>query len=269
MSEMLFIAAESAYLSGELLRKNLGKLDSSNIKKKAISDYVTDLDKASEKLIISAIKRNFPEHSIYSEEAGSLSGRQSQFKWIIDPLDGTTNFIHSYPFFSISIALEKNGAIVLGLVYDPLRKEFFLAEKNKGAFLSNTKNLKDKRKIKVTKTRNLSECLITTGFPFRIKDKIDVYLQSFRQIFFKSSGIRRTGSAALDLCYTACGRADGFWEMALSYWDIAAGSLIVEEAGGIVSDFSGGDTHFKTGNIAAGNPYVHPQIIPILKKIFV
>ena len=194
-----------------------------------------------------------------AEESLKECGKET-YRWIIDPLDGTTNYIHGYPVFSISIALEYDGEIIVGIIFDPLRNELFWTEKGSGAYL-NCLPIE-------TSQVNISESLITTGFPFRSKEMIDRYLQLFKNIFLKVSDLRRAGSAALDLAYLACGRCDGFFELGLSPWDIAAGSLLIKEAGGIVTDFGGGNDYIWTGNIVAGNPAVQKEMLEEVKKVF-
>ncbi|TES92855.1 MAG: inositol monophosphatase [Candidatus Cloacimonadota bacterium] len=243
-----------------MLLSNLGKLTHLDIDTKAKNDFVTKVDKESEECIVRILKEKTPDFDILTEETtpGEMKG---EYKWIIDPLDGTTNYIHSFPFFAISIALEEKGNIVLGLVYDPLRKELFFAEKGEGAFLND-------KKISVSKRSKLGECFLATGFPFRAHSYIDGYLKIFKEMFLKSSGVRRAGSAVLDLAYTACGRLDGFWEMKLSPWDVAAGSLIIKEAGGKVSDWEGGEGYIFTGNIVGSNGHIHTEMLAIIKEHF-
>lgn len=249
----LEVAVDAAKQAGEILITNLGKIGEKQISNKGINDYVTYVDKLSEEKIISIIKKSFPTHRIKAEESGEEE-TESTYRWIIDPLDGTTNYIHSFPVFGISVALEKDKDLILGVIYDPLRQELFTAQKGKGAFLNG-------QLIKVSNCKDISSALLATGFPFRSKDKLSIYEISFRRLFLASSGVRRLGAAAIDLCYLACGRIDGFWELGLSWWDIAAGIVIIREAGGIISDWNGEDTYSETGNIVAANKFIHPQII--------
>lgn len=258
--EFLKIAIASTIKSGEILLYYLGKIDKKHIRLKKTSDFVTYVDKKSEKLIVNLIKKKFPDHHFLSEE--SIHDEDtSGYRWIIDPLDGTTNYIHQYMVFSISIALQKDGELIIGVIYDPIKKELFTAQRGGGSFLNN-------KPIHVSKTSKLKDSLIITGFPFRNKKVIDKYLKLFKKIFLKVSDIRRDGSAALDLAFVACGRCDGFFELGLSPWDIAAGSLIIQEAGGIVTDFSGENKFLKTGNIVAGNRKIHKEILKEFKTIF-
>ena len=257
--EFLDIAIKAARLAGQIIFSHLGKISKRDIGLKQASDFVTSVDRESEKIIIDTIKEYFPDHHFLAEEALKEFGK-GKYRWIIDPLDGTTNYIHGYPVFSVSIALEFEGEIVLGVILDPLRNELFWTEKGTGAYLNCSS-------IEVSNI-NIRESLITTGFPFRSKEMIDPYLKLFKNIFLKVSDLRRAGSAALDLAYLACGRCDGFFELGLSPWDIAAGSLLIKEAGGIVTDFGGGDDYIWTGNIVAGNSAVHKEILREVRKIF-
>ncbi|OHE55520.1 MAG: inositol monophosphatase [Thermodesulfovibrio sp. RBG_19FT_COMBO_42_12] len=253
-------AIKAARLAGPAIIDNLGKISKRDISLKMASDFVTSVDRESEGIIIGTIKESFPHHLILAEESiKEYAGEE--YRWIIDPLDGTTNYIHGYPVFSVSIALEYKREIILGVVFDPLRNDLFLTEKGAGAFLNG-------HPIRVSEINEIKECLITTGFPFRKKEIIDTYLNLFKNLFLKVSDLRRAGSAALDLAYLACGRCDGFFEIGLSPWDIAAGSLLIEEAGGVVTDFAGGNDYIWTGNIVAGNTVVHNGILTEVKNIF-
>ena len=257
---MLDTAIRAAQLAGQIILDNFGKISKKDIDQKIASDFVTRVDTESEQIIIKTIKDEFPDHHFLAEE--SLKEAETDaYRWIIDPLDGTTNYIHQYPFFSLSIALEYKKEIISGVVYDPLREELFTAEKGKGAFLNNSR-------IRVSTKHSFKECLFTTGFPFRSKEFIDVYLELFKSVFQKISDLRRAGSAALDLSYLACGRCEGFFEIGLSPWDIAAGDILIREAGGVVTDFGGGNEHLLTGNIAAGNPAVHKQLLREVQQVF-
>ncbi len=255
----LEIAVKAVKLAGQIVVEHLGKISQKDIDIKQASDFVTVVDRESEKIIINTIRESFPDHLFLAEESLKECGKGT-YRWIIDPLDGTTNYIHGYPVFSISIALEYDGEIIIGIIFDPLRNELFWTEKGSGAYL-NCLPIE-------TSQVNISESLITTGFPFRNKEIIDRYLQLFKNIFLKVSDLRRAGSAALDLAYLACGRCDGFFELGLSPWDIAAGSLLIKEAGGIVTDFGRGNDYIWTGNIVAGNPKVHQEILEEVKKVF-
>ena len=258
-NDFLEIAVKAAKLAGQIIVEHLGKISKNDIDLKRASDFVTVADKESEKVIIDTIKKHFPDHLFLAEESLKECGKGT-YRWIIDPLDGTTNYIHGYPVFSISIALEYDGEIVTGAIFDPLRNELFWTEKGAGAYLNCLP-------VEISKV-NIDESLVTTGFPFRSKEMIDTYMKLFKNVFLKVSDLRRAGSAALDLAYLACGRCDGFFELGLSPWDIAAGSLLIKEAGGIVTDFGGGTQYLKTGNIVAGNPVVHEEILREVKSVF-
>ena len=253
----LVVAVRAAKAGGRVLLGRLGTLRESEIRKKGQSDWVTQADHASERVIIATIRRAFPDHSIRAEESG-ISQTESQWEWIIDPLDGTTNFMHRFPMFSVSIGLRYRERLEAGVVYDPLRKDLFTAQRGKGAYLNG-------KRIHVAKQSRMEDAMLATGFPFRAKHYMDVYLESFRAVFQITGSIRRAGSAALDLAYTACGRLDGFWEMGLLPWDMAAGALLIKEAGGRVTDFFGKDTYMETGNILAGPPVLQKAL---LKKMF-
>ncbi len=256
---MLRTAIEAAKKAGKIIRHNAGQGLAGRFDFKRQFDYVTDVDKQSEHVIIDTIREKFPDHQFLAEE--SARATSGEYRWIIDPLDGTTNFIHGYPVYSVSIALEHNGEIVLGVVYDPVRNELFTAEKEKGAFLNG-------ERVSVSQNSDTHTCLLTTGFPFRFKQYTDMYLESFSLLMRKFSGIRRAGSAALDFCYLACGRCDGFWEIGLAPWDIAAGFIMIREAGGSVTDFFGGDGAVWSGNVVASNGHVHSDILHITKQVF-
>ena len=257
---LLKTAVGAARLSGDIILRNLGRLTRGDIEKKQAFDFVTKVDRWSEAVIVQAIRENFPSHSFLAEETFRQPGTDP-FRWIIDPLDGTTNYIHGYPMFSVSIALSHEGEVVLGVVFDPLRDELFHAVKGEGAFLNNVP-------IRVSETGDLGDGLIATGFPFRKKELVDLYLTAFKAVFHEVSDIRRAGSAAIDLAYIAAGRVDGFFELGLSPWDIAAGSLLIREAGGYITDFGGGKEYLSTGNVVAGNETVHGPILDKIKEIF-
>lgn len=260
-SDFLDTAVKASRIAGEVILLNLGKLSAGDIHSKQSSDFVTRVDKESEDIIISIIKENHPGHSILAEESIDEYLSSSEYRWIIDPLDGTTNFIHGFPVFAVSIALEHKGEIIAGVVYDPLRKESFTSLKGYGAYMNCTP-------LKQIEAGDLSLSLIATGFPFKNKEHIDNYLKLFKSIFIKTSGIRRAGSAAIDLSYVAAGRCDGFFEIGLMPWDIAAGTLMIKEAGGIVTDFSGGSDYLTTGNIVAGSPAIHKELLKDVKSVF-
>ncbi len=227
--------------------------------KKVSNDFVTDVDKAAEAAIIEVLRDAYPDYGILAEESGvsGANGGGKDYQWVIDPLDGTTNFIHGFPQYAVSIALTYKGQPNQAVVYDVVRNEMFIASKGGGAFLN-------ERRIRVTKCDRMEHALLGTGFPFRNFDHADAYLAVFKDLAKRTSGIRRAGSAALDLAYVACGRFDGFWEFGVLPWDIAAGCLLITEAGGLVSDLSGGENHLKTGNVVAGTPKIFAQILQVI-----
>jgi myo-inositol-1(or 4)-monophosphatase len=260
LKEFLLTAVTAARLSGDIILKNLGQLSTADIQTKQAFDFVTRVDKWSEAVIMQTVREKFPHHLFLSEETLKQEGNGG-YRWIIDPLDGTTNYIHSYPMFSVSIALEFQNEIILGVVFDPLRDELFHSVKGGGSFLNNSS-------ISVSDIALAEKSLIATGFPFRKKEMIDRYLDAFRKIFERVSDIRRAGSAAIDLAYIAAGRVEGFFELNLSPWDIAAGSLLIREAGGIISDFGGGNEYLSTGNVVAGNRFIQPEMLKTIKQVF-
>jgi myo-inositol-1(or 4)-monophosphatase len=256
MHGMLNIAIRAARRAGEIMIRQMNRLDTLEVAEKGRNDFVTRVDQMSEEAIIEVIRDHYPDHAILAEESGS-SGEHA-VQWIIDPLDGTTNYMHGFPVFSVSIAVRENGELEHGVVYDPLRQEIFCASRGQGAQL-------DGRKIRVSKQASLKGALIATGFPYRTSEKhMDQYLGMLRSVMIETAGVRRPGSAALDLCYLAAGRVDGFWELDLKIWDVAAGALIIREAGGRVSDFRGTDGFLETGNIVGGTPKVYAALSKLL-----
>lgn len=249
-------ALRAAHEGGAVLMKYFGKIAS--VTHKGEIDLVTEADKEAELRIVSIIKAAYPHHLILAEETGE-SGSASSCKWIIDPLDGTTNYAHGYPCFCISIAVELDGEIRYGVVYDPVRKELFTAEKDKGAHLNGSA-------LSVSSTQSLNSSLLCTGFPYDIRQDMESNLGHFRGFLLKAQAIRRDGTAALDLCYTAAGRFDGFWEQKLRPWDVAAGSLIVAEAGGTVSSYQGNPFSIYAPEIVASNGIIHEQMLEVLRE---
>lgn len=252
------IAARAAREAGKIIRRAAEDVSSIDVQKKGMNDFVTEVDRACEQTIIMAIKKSYPTHSILGEESGFTegSGEGKDWEWVIDPLDGTTNFIHGFPQYCISIALKHKGRVEHGLIYDPLREEEFSASRGRGAALNG-------RRLRVTNLPSLEGALIGTGFPFR-KDQaphMDAYLAMFKDIASEAAGLRRPGSAALDLAWLAAGRMDGFFELGLSEWDIAAGSLMVTEAGGLIGDIAGGHRHMENGNVVAASPKVFKSLL--------
>ncbi|UCG21277.1 MAG: inositol monophosphatase [Deltaproteobacteria bacterium] len=246
--------------AGAILLNYHRKLENLRIEAKGSFDYVTEADLAAQEAIVNLIRRRHPDHEILAEEDQRSPG-QNVSRWLVDPLDGTTNFIHGFPVFAVSVALEHKDSIVLGAVYDPCRKELFLAQEGQGASLNG-------QSIQVSSRRTQDEALVTTAFPWRERALLSRYLEAFTRIFTKVSDIRRGGSAALDLAYVACGRCEGFWEVGLSPWDIAAGHLLVKEAGGHISDFTGGENHIWVGDVVAGNPSIHGFLLGIIREVF-
>jgi myo-inositol-1(or 4)-monophosphatase len=249
-------AADSA---GSLIRESW--LQPKEIDYKGAIDLVTSVDRESERKIVETLRSHFPDHSILAEEETSDDqGARNTYRWIIDPLDGTTNFVHSYPQFGISIALERDGEVILGLVYDPLRGECFRALRGEGATLNG-------HPIWVSTAAKLNDALLATGFPYDRREHADYYLTFFKAFLTRSQGIRRAGAAALDLCYLACGRIDGFWELKLRPWDVAAGALIAAEAGGRLTDFSGNEFSIWGSETLASNGVIHEEMVAVLKQI--
>lgn len=256
MHPMLNIAVRAARSAGNIIVRNLDRVDSLAVQTKDRNDFVSEVDRQAEQEIIGILRKAYPDHGVLAEESGHQDG--NDYQWIIDPLDGTTNYLHGFPQFAVSIALRHKGRIEQGVVYDPLRQELFTASRGAGA------NLNDRR-IRVTNRRNLDGALLGTGFPFKSQQHLDAYLDMFRALFPRTAGIRRPGSAALDLAYVASGRLDGFWEIGLSVWDMAAGVLLIQEAGGISSDFVGGHNYLENGNLVAGNPKVFAEILKAIR----
>jgi len=256
MHPMLNIAVRAARSAGNLITRNIDRLDQLTIQTKERNDFVSEVDRQAEQEIIQVLRKAYPGHAILAEESGAHGG--DDYEWIIDPLDGTTNFLHGFPQFAVSIALRHKGRLEQAVIYDPLRQELFTATRGAGAHLN-------ERRIRVSTRRTLDGALLGTGFPFRQQQHLDAYLGMFRSLFPMTAGIRRAGSAALDLAYVACGRLDGFWEIGLSAWDMAAGVLLIQEAGGLSGDLSGGHDHFSDGNIVSANPKLFPLILKAIR----
>ncbi len=256
MHPLLNIAVRAARSAGNIISRSVERIDTLTIDTKAQNDFVTEVDRLAEREIIKVIHDAYPDHGILAEESGLQQG--DDYQWIIDPLDGTTNFLHGFPQFAVSIAVRHKGRIEHAVVYDPMRQELFTASRGAGAQL-------DGRRIRVSRRKGLDGALIGTGFPFKQKHHLDTYLATFKALFVRTAGIRRPGAAALDLAYLAAGRLDGFWEIGLSPWDMAAGSLLIREAGGLVGDFSGGDRYLETGNIVGGNAKLFHAILQTIQ----
>lgn len=257
MHPMLNIAIRAARSAGDLIARSLEKLDTLTISQKGKNDFASEVDKLAEQEIIRILQKAYPHHAVLAEESGLHAGNQ-EFVWVIDPLDGTTNFLHGFPQFAVSIALQHSGRMEQAVVYDPLRQELFTATRGSGAMLNN-------RRIRVSRQNALEGSLLGTGFPFKSQQHLDAYLGIFRDLFKDAAGIRRAGAAALDLAYVACGRLDGFWEIGLKKWDMAAGLLLIQEAGGLVSDFENNHHYFQTGNLIAATPRLHPIMYDIIQ----
>ncbi|MCX8027787.1 MAG: inositol monophosphatase [Thermodesulfovibrionales bacterium] len=257
LDDFMDVARSSAIKAGQYIVSMCGSVKNEDIDTKTVGDFVTHVDKESESMIIDEIRNRYPNHSFLAEESGKSA--DSEYCWVVDPLDGTTNFIHGFPVFAVSIALQHRGEFVLGVVYDPNTKEMFEAIKGKGAFLNG-------KRIHVSKTKEMKKSLVATGFPFRQKGIVDKYVEIFKEMLLEVGDLRRAGSAAIDLVYVACGRCDGFFEFGLKVWDIAAGSLIVKEAGGYVSGFYEDEDLYQTGNIVSGNKYIFQNLKDIIKR---
>ena len=269
MHPMLNIAVKAARRAGAVITRASRNLDLLAVREKAANDYVSEVDKEAEQTIIRTLLEAYPKHSILAEESGATNPTtKSDYQWIIDPLDGTTNFIHGFPHYAVSIALSHKGVITQGVIYDPGNNDLFTATRGVGAYLNDTR-------LRVGKRLNLKGALLGTGFPFKEHQHIDAYLGMLRNIMETSSGVRRAGSSALDLAYVAAGRLDAIWEMGLAPWDIAAGALLVTEAGGTVTDLQGKDQYLKSGNVVAGNlkllsellQHLAPHLTPALKAM--
>ncbi len=261
MQPALNIAIKAARRAGQIINRASNDIDLLKVASKQPNDFVTEVDRAAEAAIMEILMEAYPGYSILAEESGVTAGkggRDSEYQWIVDPLDGTTNFIHGLPQYAVSIALAKNGIVEQAVVFDPNRNELFTASKGAGAFLN-------ERRIRVSRRIKLQDALLGTGFPYRNFDKMDTYLAIFKELAEKTAGQRRPGAAALDLAYVACGRYDGFWEFGLSPWDMAAGSLLISEAGGLVSDLRGNATYLESGNIIAGTPKVFAPLLKVIE----
>ena len=257
---MLNVAIKAARAAGAIINRAALDIESVRISQKQVNDFVTEVDQASEQSIIETLLTAYPGHGILAEESGNKHGaKDSEFVWIIDPLDGTTNFIHGFPVYCVSIALSVRGKIEQAVVYDPTRNDLFTATKGRGAYVN-------ERRIRVSKRTRLQECLIATGFPFRPGDNLQQYLQVMGDVMSRTAGIRRPGAAALDLAYVAAGFSDGFFETGLSPWDVAAGSLLVQEAGGLVGNFSGESDFLEQRECLAANPRIYAQLVSVVGK---
>ncbi|MUH72408.1 inositol-1-monophosphatase [Psychrosphaera haliotis] len=257
MQPMLNIAVRAARNAGKVIARAYEQLDMVKSELKGANDFVTNVDIEAEQAIISTIQASYPDHSFVAEESGVIDGN-AKYQWIIDPLDGTTNFVKGIPHFAVSIALRVDGKLEQAVVFDPIRGELFTASKGAGAQL-------DGRRIRVSKAKDLSGTILATGFPFKQKHQIEAYSKIFNELFLQVADMRRAGSAALDICYVAAGRVEGFFEIGLRPWDTAAGQLIAQEAGAVVADFEGGNNYDKSGNIVVATPKVLGAILKAIR----
>ena len=257
MHPLLNIAVKAARRAGSIINRAALDRSALQVRAKRTNDFVTQVDKAAESAIIDIVRKAHPDHAILAEESGALASK-SEYCWVIDPLDGTTNFIHGFPQYCVSIAVQHRGATAHGVVYDPTKNELFTASKGRGAFLND-------RRIRVSKCQKIDDALVGTGFPFKELSRLDLYLRQLQTFMSKSSGVRRAGAAALDLAYVACGRLDAFWELGLSKWDMAAGALLITEAGGLVADTLGEQNFMEQGDIVAATPKVFPAMLEAMR----
>ena len=256
-SPLMNIAVRAARAAGRIILRHVDRVDMLDVTSKGHNDFVSQVDHQAEQAIIETVHHVYPGHGILGEESGAHEG--DDYLWIIDPLDGTTNYLHGFPQFAVSVAVQRRGVLEEAVVYDPLREEMFTATRGDGAVLN-------QKRLRVSSRRRLDESLIGTGFPFRDMTHLEQYLDTFKKLVPETAGIRRAGSAALDLAYVAAGRLDGFWEFGLHPWDMAAGVLLIREAGGLVSDTSGGDDFMASGNLVAGTPKIHTAILEAVRS---
>ena len=258
MHPMLSIAVKAARRAGNIINRGAREIDLLTVTTKGPKDFVSEVDRQAESTIVETLLDAYPDHAILAEE-GTAKGANADAEnvWIIDPLDGTTNFLHGFPQYCVSIALAHRGQVTQGVIYDPVRNDLFTASRGRGAFLN-------ERRIRVSRRQHLRDCLIGTGFPFRDGAYLDTYLQMTKTMIEHTAGLRRPGAAALDLAYVAAGFYDGFWEVGLNPWDVAAGSLLVQEAGGLIGDLSGEGDFLHGGQVIAGNPKIFAQIVTAL-----
>jgi myo-inositol-1(or 4)-monophosphatase len=257
---MLNVAVKAARAAGAIINRAALDVEAVRISQKQVNDFVTEVDHASEDVIINTLLTAYPDHGIWAEESGKTHGKKdADSVWIIDPLDGTTNFIHGFPVYCVSIALAVKGKVEQAVIYDPSRNDLFTATKGRGAYMN-------ERRIRVSKRIDLRQCLISTGFPFRPGDNFNNYLRMMSDVMQRTAGLRRPGAAALDLAYVAAGFTDGFFETGLSAWDVAAGSLLVTEAGGLIGNFTGESDFLEQKECVAGNPKIYGQLVGMLGK---
>lgn len=252
MHPMLNMAVKAARNAGSIIMRHADRLERLTVESKGLKDYVSEVDRMAEEEIIRVLRAAYPNHGILGEETGAHVG--DDFVWIIDPLDGTTNFLHGFPQFAVSIALRHKDRLDQAVIFDPSHNELFTASRGSGAQMND-------RRIRVSRIHELEYALLGAGFPFRSHEHMEAWIGTLKEFMLSTSGIRRPGSASLDLAYVACGRYEGFWEIGLNAWDMAAGALLVQEAGGMVSDFAGGQDFLESGNIIAGNPKIHAEML--------
>ena len=256
MHPMLNIAVKAARRAGSIINRATQDLDLLTVQRKGNHDYVSEVDKMAEQAIVETLLEAYPDHAILAEEGGAQGN--SEYVWIIDPLDGTTNFLHGLPQFAISIALQHKGLLSQAVVFDPSRNELYTATRGRGTYLND-------RRLRVSKQTRMEDALIGTGFPYHDFSFMDAYVKILKDLMPKVAGVRRPGAASLDLAYVAAGRYDGFWEAGLKQWDMAAGILLIQEAGGLVTDFEGGENVLSSGNIVGGNPKIFAQLLSIVQ----
>ena len=259
MHPMLNIAIRAARNAGKVIVKGYENLESVEVEEKSLNDYVSSVDKEAELAIIGTLRKSYPDHSFVAEESGIDNGKDTDHQWIIDPLDGTTNFIRGIPHFAVSIALKIKGRTEVGIVFDPIRNELFSAVRGQSAQINGYRT-------RTSSVPKLTGTLLATGFPFKQKYNLETYLNIFQDFFNDVADMRRGGSAALDLAYVAAGRMDGFWEFGLKPWDIAAGELLLKESGAMMTDFSGGNDYFKSGDVVAANPKLLKEMLTVIRK---
>ncbi|GIX22672.1 MAG: inositol monophosphatase [Gammaproteobacteria bacterium] len=257
MHPYVTIAVRAARAAGNIQLRHLDRLDTLTVSAKQARDFVSEVDQAAEAEIVRVIRRAYPDHAILGEETGRHG--EAEVEWVVDPLDGTTNYLHGFPQFAVSIAVRRRGRLEVGVVYHPVLQELFVAVRGSGATLND-------RRIRVSRRTHLEEALIGTGLPYLPHHDFDGYLKALREVMRHTAGVRRAGAAALDLAYVAAGRLDGFWEYGLKAWDIAAGVLLIQEAGGLVSDPAGADGYMDSGDVVCGNPKIQPQLLELIRR---
>lgn len=253
------IAVQAARDAGRVILRYMNRMEGVTVAEKQRHDFVSQVDREAEQAIVRVIRRVHPDHAILAEEGGHTKGsRNNTVEWVVDPLDGTTNFLRGFPHFAVSIGIRERGRPAHGVVYDPVREELFVASQGRGALLND-------RRIRVNELKGVRDALLATGFPFRERALLAQYMAMFQALFRDAADVRRAGSAALDLAYVAAGRVDGFWEFGLKAWDMAAGAVLIREAGGVVTDFTDGDSFLERGDIAAGSIKLHHELLDIIK----